>query len=33
VAEGQMTMVAMDTATERVVPLPDELRSALVDGQ
>jgi len=33
VAEGQMTMVAMDTATERAIPLPDELRSALVDRQ
>jgi acyl-CoA thioester hydrolase len=33
VAEGQMTMVAMDTATERAVSLPGELRSALVDGQ
>ena len=33
VAEGQMTMVAMDTATERAIPLPDELRAALADGQ
>lgn len=33
VAEGHMTMVAMDTATERAISLPDELRSALVDGQ
>lgn len=33
VAEGQMTMVAMDTATERAIPLPDELRSALINGQ
>ncbi len=33
VAEGQMAMVAMDTATEQAVPLPDELRSALADGQ
>ncbi len=29
VAEGQMTMVAMDLTTERAIPLPDELRSAL----
>ena len=29
VAEGQMTMVAMDPKTERAIPLPDELRSAL----
>jgi acyl-CoA thioester hydrolase len=30
VAEGRMTMVAMDAKTERAIPLPDELRSALV---
>ena len=29
VAEGQMTMVAMDPTTERAIPLPGELRSAL----
>jgi acyl-CoA thioester hydrolase len=29
VAEGQMTMVAMDPTTERAIPLPDDLRSAL----
>ncbi len=32
VAEGQMTMVAMDASTEQAVPLPDELRSALVNA-
>jgi acyl-CoA thioester hydrolase len=31
VAEGRMTMVAMDVATEQAIPLPDELRSALVE--
>ena len=30
VAEGYMTMVAMDQRTERAIPLPDDLRSALV---
>lgn len=29
VAEGQMTMVAMDPTTERAIPLPGDLRSAL----
>jgi len=29
VAEGQMTMVAMDPKTERTIALPDELRAAL----
>ncbi len=29
VAEGQMTMVAMDATTERAVSLPDDLRFAL----
>jgi len=29
VAEGQMTMVAIDTKTERSRPLPDDLRKAL----
>lgn len=29
VAEGRMTIVAMDPQTERARPLPDELRSAL----
>ncbi len=33
VAEGQMTMVAMDAKTEQAAPLPDELRAALADGQ
>ena len=28
-AEGQMTMVAMDTTTERAISLPEELRAAL----
>jgi len=32
VAEGQMTMVAMDPTTERATPLPDDLRSALVNA-
>src|SRR5437868_157706 len=32
VAEGQMTMVAMNPKTERAIPLPDDLRSALADG-
>jgi len=32
VAEGQMTMVAMAPTTERAIPLPDDLRSALVDA-
>jgi acyl-CoA thioester hydrolase len=32
VAEGQMTMVAMDPTTERAIPLPDDLRSALVNA-
>ena len=32
VAEGQMTMVAMDATTERAVPLPDGLRFALVNA-
>ncbi|HLH61618.1 MAG TPA: thioesterase family protein [Ktedonobacteraceae bacterium] len=31
VAEGKMTMVAMDTTTEQAVSLPDELRAALTD--
>lgn len=31
VAEGRMTMVAMDAKTERAVPLPKELRAALTD--
>ncbi len=30
VAEGYMTMVAMDQRTERAIPLPEDLRSALV---
>ena len=30
VAEGYMTMVAMDRRTERAIPLPEALRSALV---
>lgn len=30
-ADGQMTVVAVDTTTDRAVPLPDELRSALID--
>ncbi len=30
VAEGYMTMVAMDQRTERAIPLPEALRSALV---
>ena len=30
VAEGSMTMVAMDKRTERAIPLPEALRSALV---
>jgi acyl-CoA thioester hydrolase len=29
VAEGTMTMVAVDPATERAMPLPEELRAAL----
>jgi len=29
VAKGQMTMVVMDPKTERAIPLPDDLRSAL----
>jgi len=32
VAEGEMTMVAMDQITERAIPLPDDLRSALVSA-
>jgi acyl-CoA thioesterase FadM len=32
VAEGKMTMVAMDPKTGRAVPLPVELRSALVNA-
>ena len=32
VAEGQMTMVAMDAATERAIPLPGELRSAFLNA-
>lgn len=32
VAEGRMTMVAMDPKTERAIPLPDDLRAALADG-
>lgn len=32
VAEGRMTMVAMDPKTERALPLPGDLRSALADG-
>ena len=31
-AEGRMTMVAMDPKTERALPLPGDLRSALADG-
>lgn len=30
-AEGQMTIVAMDPATERPIPIPDDLRRALSD--
>ena len=30
VAEGEMTMGAIDQITERTIPLPDDLRSALV---
>jgi YbgC/YbaW family acyl-CoA thioester hydrolase len=30
-AEGRMTIVAMDPATERAIPLPAELRRALSD--
>jgi acyl-CoA thioester hydrolase len=32
VAEGYMTMVAMDQRTERAIPLPEALRSALVSS-
>ena len=32
VAEGHMTIVALDYETERPVPLPDALRAALVGG-
>ena len=32
VAEGEMTMVAMDTITERAIPLPDDLRAALASA-
>lgn len=32
-AEGRMTIVAMDPATERSVPLPTELRRALSEGE
>ena len=32
VAEGRMTMVAMDPKTERAIALPDDLRAALADG-
>ena len=32
VAEGRITMVAMDPKTERAIPLPDDLHTALADG-
>lgn len=32
-AEGRMTIVAMDPATERPIPLPDDLRAALSGEQ
>jgi acyl-CoA thioester hydrolase len=32
VAEGHMTMVAMDQRTERAIPLPEALRSALASS-
>ncbi len=32
VAEGQMTMVAIDQTTEQAIPLPEALRSALASS-
>ena len=32
VAEGRMTMVAMDPKTERAIALPENLRTALAEG-
>jgi YbgC/YbaW family acyl-CoA thioester hydrolase len=31
-AEGRMVIVAMDPASERAIPLPEELRRALIDA-